>query len=202
MPKFSTDWFRHHEPQWRELMAAMAWPGGGPLTAIEIGSFEGRSAMWLLENLLTHPESKLFCIDTFAGGIEHTKTQVDGLFQRFRENIDETGRGSKVEVRRGYSGAELVRLIGEDIRADFAYVDGSHQAADVLEDLVLTFRTIKPGGLMIFDDYIWTMEEAGKEDILNSPKISIDAFTNIYRRKLRILPFQRLCQLAVVKTRD
>lgn len=32
---------------------------------LEIGSYEGRSAVWFLENILTHPSSTITCIDPF-----------------------------------------------------------------------------------------------------------------------------------------
>ncbi len=43
---------------------------------VEIGSFEGRSTLWILENLLRHPDSRMHCIDTFAGGAEHGAAQL------------------------------------------------------------------------------------------------------------------------------
>ena len=200
--KFSTDWFSHHEAQWRELMAGMQWRADQPLAALEIGSFEGRSSTWLLRNVLVHPESRLFCVDSFEGGIEHGPSLTTGLFERFQSNITETGYAHKVCVRRGYSGPELIRLIHEGERFDFIYIDGSHQARDVLEDLVLAFRAAKVGCLILCDDYIWSMEPPGREDILNSPKLAVDAFTSIYSRQLRLVRHQRLNQLAFIKTQD
>lgn len=38
---------------------------------------------------------------------------------------------------------------------DFYYVDGSHVAPDVMADAVLGWRLLKPGGIMVFDDYEW-----------------------------------------------
>ena len=38
---------------------------------------------------------------------------------------------------------------------DIIYIDGSHATSDVLEDAVLSYRLLKPGGLLIFDDYHW-----------------------------------------------
>ena len=35
------------------------------------------------------------------------------------------------------------------------YVDGSHHARDVLQDAVLAWGLLRPGGYMIFDDYGW-----------------------------------------------
>ncbi len=52
---------------------------------------------------------------------------------------------------------------------------------------------------MAMDDYLWSAERPGLDDPLNSPKIAIDAFTTIYRRKLRILPNLPLYQLYLQK---
>lgn len=199
--QFSTDWFSRNTPQWSALMNRMNWRRDQPLTALEIGSFEGRSACWLLEHVLVHPESRLFCVDTFEGGVEHGADLTTGLFDRFSANIAETGAAEKVRVRRGRSGDQLLQLVAEGERFDFLYIDGSHQAKDVLEDLVLGFRAAKVGALIICDDYLWTMEGHGGEDLLNSPKLAIDAFTSIYRRAL-VVPSQQLYQLAFVKTHD
>ena len=34
-------------------------------------------------------------------------------------------------------------------------MDGSHHARDVLQDAVLAWGLLRPGGYMIFDDYEW-----------------------------------------------
>jgi hypothetical protein len=41
-----------------------------------------------------------------------------------------------------------------------AYIDGSHESADVLEDAVLAWRVLKPGGLLGFDDCGWRVGAA------------------------------------------
>ena len=82
---------------------------------------------------------------------------------------------------------------------DWVYVDGSHQAADVLFDAVLSLQLLRVGGVMVFDDYLWNGVHAG--GLLDSPKIAIDAFTNVHADKIRVLPAP-LYQLYIVKTRD
>jgi hypothetical protein len=63
-----------------------------PTKALEVGSFEGRSALWMLENLLTHPDSTLTVVDTFAGSHEHVRNEkswnisVSALEARFDAN--------------------------------------------------------------------------------------------------------------------
>jgi predicted O-methyltransferase YrrM len=78
-------------------------------------------------------------------------------------------------------------------------VDASHQAADVLADAVLAFQLLKPGGVIAFDDYIWSPMRPGTENPLMLPKVAIDAFTTIYSQNLRILPNLPLYQLYIQK---
>jgi predicted O-methyltransferase YrrM len=67
---------------------------------------------------------------------------------------------------------------------DLIYIDASHYAVDVLTDAVLSFRLLRGGGMMIFDDYLWS----GDENIVYYPKIAIDAFTNVFSKHLRLVP--------------
>jgi Methyltransferase domain len=85
-------------------------------------------------------------------------------------------------------------------RAAFIYIDGSHQAPDVLADSVLAFQLLRVGGIMIFDDYLWRMEPEGRQDSLNIPKPAIDSFINIFQRKLRVVSGFTNYQLYIEKT--
>jgi predicted O-methyltransferase YrrM len=75
-------------------------------------------------------------------------------------------------------------------RFDLIFIDGSHEAPDVLADAVLAFPLLRVGGTLIFDDYIWSDQVAQKRDPLRMPKPAIDAFVNIYQRKIEF--YQRL----------
>lgn len=87
------------------------------------------------------------------------------------------------------SNQELPRLVANGMQGyfDFVYIDGSHQAPDVLLDAILGFELLRIGGLMVFDDYLWQEQLPGGSDPLRCPKISIDAFKTIYCRKLRVI---------------
>ena len=61
-----------------------------------------------------------------------------------------------------------------------------HQAPDVLCDALLAFRLVRVGGFIGFDD-MW-QEPLPTVDILRCPKTAIDAFVNIYRAKLTLIP--------------
>jgi predicted O-methyltransferase YrrM len=66
---------------------------------------------------------------------------------------------------------------------DFIYIDGSHMAEDVLEDAVLAWRLLKPGGLIIFDDYVWRLDHPPEK----RPRLAIDAFYRFYANQIEVV---------------
>lgn len=164
---FTQDWFSNNIPVWERLFAQMK--GRPNLQVLEIGSFEGRSACWLLEHVLTGDGAGIDCVDTFMGSMEFTNLPVEPtqLLARFKEN---TGPwGARVTTHVGRSDEVLPAL---QKTFDVIYVDGSHLAQDTLTDAVLAWRLLKVGGLMIFDDYEWNFYSEAE---LN-PKPGINAF--------------------------
>ncbi len=89
----------------------------------------------------------------------------------------------------GLNSTQLPKLLAEGKQGyfDFVYIDGSHQAPDVLLDAILGFEPLRTQGIIVFDDYLWQEPLPGGTDPIRCPKIAIDAFTNIYCRKLRII---------------
>lgn len=172
--RFSWDWTTRCEGDWRTVLAPLM--GKQNLRALEIGSFEGRSAIWLLENVLTHPTSRLVCVDLF-----------DGDYARvFDENLAASGAAERVERLIGPSGVVLRRLEPEP-PFDFIYIDGSHLPLDTLEDAVLGWRLLRPGGLMAFDDYGMAVHQPAAAAGLPRPAIGIDAFLNAAAGQLEIV---------------
>lgn len=118
---------------------------------------------------------------------------MEAVEHRFDTNVAFARRSTEFPIdlhkHKGKSRDILPTLLAGGYRSyfDLVYIDGSHQAADVLFDAVLCFDLLKKDGVLIFDDYLWQMEERGAEDHYNLPKPAIDAFVNIYRRKLDLL---------------
>ena len=195
LAEFTKDWFNRYPDYWRELFSKHGWRADEPHTAIEIGSYEGRSALWMLENLLQHPESRLHCVDTF-----HDRDNPEAYWHRFERNVLGSAHRDKVIVTASASLSFLLAFVASGQRADFVYVDGAHRAAEVIEDLILAFHALRPGGIIICDDYL---KAAPADDLsLGSPKLGVDAFTTLYRDRLDIPWGQPLYQLAMIKTGD
>lgn len=202
---YTRDWFSANIPSWAALFRQHL---PKPRRILEIGAFEGRATVWMLQHALS-PETpgEIHCVDTWEGGAEHKGIAMAEVCSRFRANVQATLNRHpthKVIMHRLPSDKALLRLHAQGMGGafDLVYVDGSHAAPDVLTDLVLGFGLCRVGGLIICDDYIWSPLRHGREDVLADPRIAIDAFTTINRRKLRILPNYPLRQLYLLKTAD
>jgi cephalosporin hydroxylase len=192
--QFTNNWFDIlAKGVWDQLMTHHA-----PARILEIGSYEGASACYLIDTLAPHQPIELHCIDSWEGGVEHqaggtAPADMSAVEARFHHNVTLAcgkypGR-TRLTVHKGYSDECLARLIagGKKGYFDFVYVDGSHQAADVLADAVLGFRLLKVGGIIAFDDYLWSEQLPSGKDPLRCPKPAIDAFVNLNFRKLEVL---------------
>ena len=203
--KFTNNWFNSTaESSWDLLI-----PQIKPRTILEIGSYEGASACYLIDKLSTDSDIEIHCIDTWEGGIDQKDLEIDmeSVEKRFDQNIhlSKSNARNKITIlkHKNYSYFCLSKLICEKKNNyfDFIYIDGSHQAPDVLCDAVLAFRLLKIGGHMVFDDYLWSEKLPYGTDPIRCPKPAIDAFININIRKLRILSAP-LYQIYVQKISD
>ena len=199
---FTADWFSHNIPVWTALIDEIPTVS----KILEIGSYEGRSTVWLIDNAFKATgKGEVFCIDTWEGGPEQQGADMAAVEERFIRNLAiakaKAEADISVQLFKGSSFDQLASLIalGHGLSFDIIYVDGSHQCPDVLSDLVLSFQLCKVGGLIICDDYLWRPGNHGEENLLDQPKLAIDSFVNCYARKL-LLYNTPLYQLHIKKT--
>jgi predicted O-methyltransferase YrrM len=191
---YTYNWFTHNAPQWESMLAP--YVGQPCLNFLEVGSFEGMSACWLLRNVLTQPTSRLTCIDLFPEtmGPGEGMPRMATPDRTFDSNIAATGKGAQVTKLRGSSEVLLRSLPAAAY--DFIYIDGSHNAPYVLSDAVLSWYLLKVGGLLCFDDYGW-MPEFPR---LERPQAGIDAFMDLYAGLFEVA--YEGYQIAIRKTGD
>lgn len=166
---FTVDWLTHNLREWENVLTPLK---DAPARVLEIGSFEGRSAVFFLEFLA---QSAVTCIDTFEGGEEHRVPgrpfgAMSDVEARFDANI--AHYGDRVRKLKGHSHDVLSRLVSEAARFDVIYVDGDHHAASALLDARLAWKLLEPGGIMILDDYGWKPELPDSQ----RPRLGIDEF--------------------------
>ncbi|MCJ1334710.1 hypothetical protein MMC10_011422 [Thelotrema lepadinum] len=174
--QFTSDWFTWVKTDFEDFARSAS---GKELRVLEIGAYEGRSTMWMLDHLCEHPQSRLTVVDNFVGGMEHEDTNdcvIPGLEQRlehrFLSNVARCKHVGQLRVIKKDADEALLQLRHEKAIFDFIYVDGSHVAIDVLHDAVQCWRMLAVGGTIVFDDYRW---KGYSEDYYN-PRIAIQSF--------------------------
>ena len=204
----TTNWFQLTcKDNWDVLLPKMR-----PQRILEVGSFEGSSACYLIDTLSGQQAIELHCVDTWTGGIEHqtggaAEANMGEVEARFRHNINiarmRAGKPVDLHVHKGFSHQCMAQLLveGKENYFDFIYIDGSHQAPDVLVDAVLAFKLLKVGGTLGFDDYLWSEGISGDAAPLRCPKPAVDAFANIYAGKVKIIKLP-LYQLYMQKVQN
>lgn len=180
------DYFSHNIPDWTDWFARHV--PAAPIAALEIGSWQGASACWLLDRIVGPRGGRLTCIDTFRGSSEHAAwlgavsgqagMTIEGLFDA---NVARTGRLDQLRKRVGASADVLPGLHGE--RFDFIYVDGAHEACFVIQDAVLCWGLLAPGGGLLFDDVPFAFADRPEQDTARA----IDFFLSVFHAELTVL---------------
>lgn len=201
---FSSDWFSHNIAGLNAIFEHFK-----PKRILEIGSFEGRSTVFFIEKALEYqPEVEIVCVDSWEGSAEHMGVWNMGqVEQNFAYNIELATRNyptATVHKKQGYSHAKMIELLagGYEGYFDYVYVDGSHEAPDVLFDALLAHRLVRIGGVISFDDYLWSPDAVGEERHYMLVKPAVDYYVNTYQQKLQVVQNLPLYQLHVIKTKD
>jgi hypothetical protein len=144
VPTFTADWFSRHIPLWQKHVVPRL--AGHPCAHwLEVGSFEGRSALWALDNFLLGSCSTISCIDTWEPIVPGEGSDFEATFNA---NVADRPKVHKYKAR---SSAILPALPLNYYHG--AYIDGSHEKGDVLQDVEFVLPLLRSHALLIFDDY-------------------------------------------------
>jgi predicted O-methyltransferase YrrM len=173
MPEFTQDWFSHNIPGLERVMALLPQKQA----FLEIGAFEGRSTLWFCE-YLDKIWGEFDVIDTWSGCEENDGIDFDAVKRRFDNNVGHVGQVNPFV-------GTLFQFLSEGPapKYDLIYIDGSHQAHDVLGDACMAWPMLRKGGIMVFDDYLWGINE----NPLRTPKMAVDAFMACYHEQLKVV---------------
>ncbi len=150
---FNHNWVDDRLPLWLPHMAPLI--GAPNIVGLELGSFEGRGACWMMDHIFTHPTAQLICVDPFEPNPTFGFTEP--YANLWRENL--APYGNRVRPVKSFTQnacRELTTIFAALGRgANLIYVDASHEAHDVMGDIMLMWRYSQVGTYIVFDDYEW-----------------------------------------------
>ena len=127
-------------------------PGRGP-TAVEIGSWKGRSTIALASGLSARGGGTLHAIDPLVPAPDDPPGGVEERFAEFLANLERAGVADLVRPLRETSHAARPRF--NDRSVDVLFIDGDHDYAAVLQDIDDWVSAMIDGGIVAFNDPFW-----------------------------------------------
>jgi predicted O-methyltransferase YrrM len=198
IPFFTKDWSQPMRRLWPEHVLPITNRLTEDVHWIEVGSFEGRTALWTIENVLHGFKPTITCIDVWEVWPYHDDAQDFDYEPTFDRNV--LGLVPVIK-RKGHSRDVLPTLPKNYYHGVF--LDGSHEEADVLEDAHLSLPLLRTGGLLIFDDYDWAPMPKGQQfideymkKINTGVRAAADKFMDEHPDDIRVLcrEYQVICQ--------
>jgi len=167
------DWFSAYaKPNFERFLIPLA--GQENLTFLQLGAYTGDASVWILENI---KPLRLVDVDTWEGSDEEVHKSMD--FSDVERVYDDKVNDRTIK----FKSTSLNYLLRPSFDFDFVYVDADHTAASVLLDAELSWRLLKSGGLLAFDDYQWGAHLPASK----SPKLGIDLFLERHAGEYEIL---------------
>lgn len=166
--QFTQDNFSHQIPSWTKSLHPVAHQE--QIKALEIGSGQGLTACWLLDNILSQASSQLTCLDR-------------RFSSEYRTNINHSQvANNKVQQLEGQISTSLKSL---DAQAYHIAViqDPLKQAKLMEQNTRLCWPLLTSEAIVIFPSYGWKHPK----DPAKSPKVGIDQFLASVEGQFEIL---------------
>lgn len=180
--KFTENWFSSAIPVWEELFEL--YGRDKVKNVLEIGCYEGRATIFICENILQN-KGNYDVVDTFRGTLEETgmkntaeRLETDNFIENnFKHNISFHPE-INFSINKGYSQYILPTLVEQGKQYDFIYIDASHKTDDTFVDAYYAHKMLKPGGMIVFDDFLW--KDPNDPHPVSSPELGIKMFFSVY----------------------
>jgi SAM-dependent methyltransferase len=161
-------WSRDILPMYREW--AKEIPDGG--LVVEIGVFNGRSLLFLAQELLRL--GKNHCA---LWGIDPTR------YPEFWVHYTRTlGARCKIHMIQGWSAEESFKF--PDRSADLVFIDGGHSEQSVREDILAYSRIVKHDGILAGHDYDRGDEHPGVKRAVDALLGDVEHFDFVWWRRM------------------
>jgi predicted O-methyltransferase YrrM len=162
-----------------------------PSLIVEVGTWLGGSAVHMgrLLRAAGLNDSCIICVDTWLGSSEHflnaperrTLKLTDGratFYDDFLQNVVRHGLEDLIVPFSitSVAAAEVFREIG--LAPDLIYIDGDHTVRGFRADLELYWDILRPGGVLIGDDFDWHEIHMNVLEFAFLQKVEFKAFDN------------------------
>lgn len=132
-----------------------------PNVVVEVGCWLGSSTRFIAERV--KPGAKVYAVDHWLGSVEHQQmpdgiSHLPTLYQQFLSNVIHKKLTDVIVPVRMSSKEAFYNL---DVEADLIYIDASHDAQSVYEDIVMWAKKLSPKGEIYGDDYSWPSVREG-----------------------------------------
>ena len=174
---------------------------GYPGVVVEIGCYYGKTTSQLVQMIVPrNPNLTYYAIDPFDTSID-VGEDLEMIHDMFIKNLEQFPFKNNIIFYREMSFDALIKLRCNKITPQLIYIDGDHTAGTVLNDLVLSFDILTPGGVVVCDDsVVWKYKDKnGIEDPQMSPRMAVETFLMCNWSKIEILQLPNGCQTAFIK---
>lgn len=167
--RFTHTWFSENMVLWEKYLLPLndAAANGSvsqgaasraPINILSLGSSDGSSLCWLVDEILRQPSDRLVCM-------------AEGVSQQLQKNFAKLPESDKVSVKTGRLPVLLESLPGTEF--DMIYIQSERKQSIYLNALAKqAWPQLKPNGLMFFKDYQWS----DPSDPAQASRLGIDEF--------------------------
>jgi|HubBroStandDraft_2_1064218.scaffolds.fasta_scaffold12547_5 predicted O-methyltransferase YrrM len=126
-----------------------------PKTIFEIGTYRGRTALNFALN--SPPDCTVYTLDlpvaSKPGAIQRAYKADANLIGRSRPGIDYEGKDVSGKIVQLYGDSQTFDFLPFCGKMDLLFIDGAHDYEAVRVDTTNALRMLKPGGVILWDDF-------------------------------------------------
>ena len=154
--KLSRNYFKHNPAIWYEILNKNLFLDK-KVNVLEIGTFEGMSFLFFQKYLQLE---NLYCVDVVENENFKLNKKKFKNYKFFNTSSD-----------------DFFKKI-TNLKFDIIYVDGSHHAKDVYNDMINSHYNLKENGILIIDDFLLDVEFRRNKNYFDEVMAGVFMFFN------------------------
>src|SRR5574343_9833 len=195
--------YQFHEYLKPNIERILSLPNFDVNTVVELGVFQGYFTFNMTHMMAPNkPNYTHYAIDPFDTSEDLDRETIANALDCFEDNLQNSEYSDHIKFIRVTSHGGLYFLKERCVQADLIYIDGSHMASDVLQDLVLSWNILNKGGVILCDDSggSWMYaDKNGYKPVQKSPRLAVENFIQCFWDKIEIIDLPNNWQTAFRK---